>query len=110
MRLTENTALVTYDLIRVQRVNGTQLETECVTWPVAGNATTGPAAVRRCEAGGDAKHDGGTYHYNTGRGTPHAVCGEDAKCWCCRKARDYEAKMGFTFAMNVILTHPTPRT
>ena len=51
----------------------------CVGFPIPGNAT-----AAGCEAGGDAKHDGGTYHYNTGRGTPEAACGEDANCACCR--------------------------
>lgn len=50
----------------------------CVGWPLPGNQT--PAG---CEAGGDANHDGGTYHFNAGRGTPAAVCGKLA-CECCR--------------------------
>ena len=43
----------------------------------------GAATPAGCEAG-NAKHDGGQYHYNVGRGTPTAVCGEDARCNCCR--------------------------
>jgi len=55
-------------------------ETCCVWWPLGpGNETKAG-----CEAGGDAKHDGGTYHWNTGRGTPSAVCGQ-LSCQCCRK-------------------------
>jgi sialidase-1 len=50
----------------------------CVWWPLPGNQTKDG-----CEAGGDAKHDGGAYHWNTGRGTPQAVCGK-LNCQCCR--------------------------
>eukprot|EP01047_Picozoa_sp_COSAG01_P022906 COSAG01_NODE_1378_length_10526_cov_13.789105_3_plen_530_part_00 len=51
----------------------------CVFWPIPGNQTRAG-----CEAGGDAKHDGGTYHWNTGRGTPSATCGPKLQCNCCR--------------------------
>ena len=44
----------------------------------------GPGEKARCEVAGDAKHDGGTYHYNAGRGTAAAVCGEHLGCDCCR--------------------------
>ena len=47
--------------------------------PGAGNQTKAG-----CEAGGAARHDGGTYHCNTGKGTPTAVCGQNASCNCCR--------------------------
>eukprot|EP01052_Picozoa_sp_SAG31_P005144 SAG31_NODE_222_length_19895_cov_34.907626_9_plen_603_part_00 len=51
----------------------------CVPWPIPNNQTQ-----LGCEVGGDARHDGGTYHWNTGRGTPAAICGERASCQCCR--------------------------
>jgi hypothetical protein len=51
----------------------------CVAFPIPGNETKAG-----CEAGGDARHDGGTYHWNTGRGTPTAACGQNASCDCCR--------------------------
>jgi hypothetical protein len=51
----------------------------CVPPPIPGNQTKAG-----CEAGGDAKHNGGTYHYNTGKGTPTAACGQHAACNCCR--------------------------
>ena len=51
----------------------------CVPWPIPGNETKAG-----CEAGGDARHDGGVYHWNTGRGTPKAACGPHASCDCCR--------------------------
>jgi len=42
-----------------------------------------PGNRTRCEAGNE-KHDGYTYVYNEGRGTPSAKCGPAAGCWCCR--------------------------
>ena len=51
----------------------------CVPWPIAGNET-----AAGCEAGGAAKHDGGTYRWNADRGRHAAVCGEQADCDCCR--------------------------
>lgn len=59
---------------------GASNDTCCVYWPLGpGNQTKAG-----CEAGGDARHDGGSYHWNTGRGTPTAVCGEKLGCDCCR--------------------------
>jgi hypothetical protein len=51
----------------------------CVSYPIPGNST--PAG---CDGGTAYKHDGGTYHYNTDRGTPTAACGQAARCACCR--------------------------
>ena len=51
----------------------------CVGWPDAKQPNK-----RGCEAGGAARHDGGTYLFNAGRGTPNAVCGETLGCDCCR--------------------------
>ena len=51
----------------------------CVSYPIPGNNT--PAG---CDGGTAYKHDGGTYHYNTDRGTPTAACGQAARCACCR--------------------------
>ena len=51
----------------------------CVAFPIPHNET-----AAGCEAGGNVRHDGGTYHFNRGRGTSTAICGQDARCWCCR--------------------------
>ena len=51
----------------------------CVPFPDDTNQTKAG-----CEALGDARRDGGVYHFNTGRGTPKAVCGQHANCQCCR--------------------------
>lgn len=97
VQLTENTALVTYDQIFQTHVNTTHEVTRCCSaWPVPGNESKAG-----CEAGGDAKNDGGVYHYNTGRGTPAAACGEKAECWCCRTAKDDVVMADRTFAMAV---------
>lgn len=54
--------------------------TRCVDWPLPGNRTEAG-----CVAGGDAKYDGGTYHWNLpGRGTKAAPCGVKLDCDCCR--------------------------
>ena len=102
--LSDSTALVTYDMILHRRVNTTEVSTECVTWPIPGNQTK-----VGCEAGGAALHDGGTYHYNTGRGTAKSVCAAQPhpskvcrdECWCCRTSRDKMVTTTHTFAMKV---------
>jgi hypothetical protein len=102
--LNSTSAVVTYDMILTKKTNTSKLSTHCVGWPIADNETKAG-----CEEGGDALHDGGTYHYNTGRGTARSVCarlpGADknckAGCECCRTASDKTALEPHTFAMAV---------
>ena len=64
------------------------------------------------EAGGDAKNDGGTYHFNTGRGTDRSVCAAQpnpskscrAGCSCCRTARDEMQLVSYTWSMKVTVS------
>ncbi len=105
--LTDNTALVIYDMILHRRVNTSKQSTECVGWPVPGNHTKAG-----CEAGGDALRDGGTYHFNAGRGTDKSVCAAQpnpskscrAGCSCCRTARDEMQLDSYTWSMTVAVS------
>ena len=56
----------------------------CVSWPASPGGSTKADMRRACEGAGDARHDGGTYHFNDQRGTPKAVCGQKLGCDCCR--------------------------
>jgi hypothetical protein len=104
--LSATKALVIYDMIRHRRVNTTELRTDCVSWPIPTNHTKAG-----CEVGGDALHDGGTYHYNTGRGTDASVCAKQphpaascrSGCDCCRTGPDTMQLDSYTFAMEVSL-------
>lgn len=128
--LSAKTALVVYDMILHRHVNTTELSTECVSWPIPANHTKAVStqyprqlstwvclALRDClwsqgcEAGGDALHDGGTYHYNTGRGTGESVCAKQPHpgkscrdgCDCCRTQPGMIELESYTFAMEVSL-------
>jgi hypothetical protein len=111
--LTATKALVIYDMILHRRVNITKLSTECVSWPDPKNQTKAG-----CEAGGAALHDGGVYHYNTGRGTAASVCAKQPDpaptckngCLCCRTGRDKMDLADYTFAMEVTISQTTPAT
>ena len=102
--LNSTSAVVMYDMILNKRANTSKLSTHCVNWPIAGNETKAG-----CEGGGDALHDGGTYHFNTGRGTAKSVCasqphpdqGCKSGCSCCRTASDTTVQEPHTFAMVV---------
>ena len=108
--LTDTTALVFYSMIKSKKVNTSTLATDCVSWPVNGNHTTANQ-TERCDVWGDALHDGGTYHYNAGRGTPQSVCAAQPNpstscrdgCYCCRTARDKTELHQYTFAMEITL-------
>lgn len=105
--LTDTSALVIYDMILYRRVNTSQEFTECVSWPVPGNQTKAG-----CEAGGDALHDGGTYHFNTGRGTNKSICAAQPNpsktcrdgCSCCRTARDQMQLVSYTWSMELAIS------
>ena len=56
----------------------------CVGWPVPVKGKDHASQKEACEVAGDAKDDGGTYHYNKGRGTADAICGQYLECDCCR--------------------------
>jgi hypothetical protein len=107
-------------MILHRRVNTSELHTECVSWPIPTNHTKAG-----CEVGGNALHDGGTYHYNTGRGTDASVCAKQPHpnnqktcrglktcrghgvcaicCECCRTGADTMQLNSYTFAMEVSL-------
>ena len=98
VRLDDARFAITYDLHRrVQEplppnVTGVK---ECVPWPTPEHDKTG------CEQGGAARHDGHVYYFNTGRGTPSAVCGEDAHCDCCRSTNTVTRDVQASFSMAV---------
>ena len=56
-------------------------------WPAGGTGTDEQKCLH-----GNSLHDGYTYVYNRGRGTPNASCSDgiytQANCWCCRCPSD----------------------
>ena len=73
-----NGSVIAHELLTPQQPLHNASEVHCGPYPAEPNTHTKAANQAACKAGGPE------YHYNTGRGTAHAVCGQAAECDCCR--------------------------